>query len=405
MATISSVVGWLQFSNMGLGLGLQNALTEETAKSDHIAQRQLVSTAVTALAGIGLGLLVIGAVAFPFIEWLEIFPPSTERFAHEIPWAVAIVFFGFVSTVMLGFVGPIYAARQELHLGSIQSVIAAVIALVGTLFVVHQRLGLVGIVAATVGATGLVQWAFALWTLYGRSIPELRPSTQCVTRTAWKRMFRTGMQFFVLQICNIVFFQLDALLIVQFLSADQVTPYAVAQKVFLQIGGLFAIVTGSLWAAYGHAKAQGDIAWIRSTHRKIVLLFCVFFGALTVGMLLFGKPLLSWWVGIEAAPSVALLAAVAFYFCMREWTALHSMLLNGLNVIREQIPALIATSVIVLCLEVYLVQHFGTIGLAVGGGLGLLFGGGWYLVFLTNRTLKKMVASGPQHAPMDSFIS
>src|SRR6266404_3060366 len=31
MVTISSVVGWLQFTNMGIGLGLQNALTEETA--------------------------------------------------------------------------------------------------------------------------------------------------------------------------------------------------------------------------------------------------------------------------------------------------------------------------------------------------------------------------------------
>jgi len=392
MATISSVVSWLQFTNMGLGLGLQNALTEETAKDDRVTQSQLVSTAVVALAAIGMGLLALGAGVFPFIDWLKVFPPTTERFAHEIPLAVSIVFFGFVSTLMLGFVGPIYAARQELHLGSIQAVICAVIGMVGTLFVVHHRLGLVGIVAVTIGAAGLVQWAFALWTLYGRSIPELRPSFKCFTRTAWKRMFHTGLQFFALQICNIVFFQLDAMLITHFLSAEQVTPYAVAQKVFLQLGGLFAIVTGSLWAAYGHAKAQGDIAWIRATHRKIVRLFCIFFGALSVAMILAGKQLLSWWVGAGAAPSVALLAAVAFYFCLREWTALHAVLLNGLNLIREQIPALIVTSIIVLALEVYLVQRFGTVGLAVGGGLGFLLGGGWYLMHLTKCALKNMAA-------------
>ena len=32
MAAITTVVGWLQFTNMGIGLGLQNALTEETAE-------------------------------------------------------------------------------------------------------------------------------------------------------------------------------------------------------------------------------------------------------------------------------------------------------------------------------------------------------------------------------------
>jgi O-antigen/teichoic acid export membrane protein len=390
MVTISSVVGWLQFSNMGIGLGLQNALTEETAKGDRTVQRELVSTAVVALAAIGVGLLVVGAAVYSLIDWLKIFPPSTERFAYEIPWCVAIVFFGFVSTVVLGFVGPIYAARQELHLGSIQSVCSSAIGMLGTLFVVHNRLGLTGIVAVTVGATGLVQWAFALWTLYWRRIPELRPSLKFFTQSAWKRLFHSGLQFFLLQICNIVFFQLDAMLINHFLSADRVTPYAVAQKVFLQVGGLLGMVTGSLWAAYGNAKAQRDFVWIRSTHGKIVRLFCFFYGALSFGMVLAGKHILSWWVGVAAAPSVTLLFAVAFYFCLRDWTALYAMLLNGLNVIREQIPALIVTSLLALLFEIYLIKRFGTVGLAIGGGLGFLLAGGWYLPYVADRAIKKV---------------
>src|ERR1700677_1541321 len=325
MVTITSVVGWLQFSNMGIGLGLQNALTEETAKGDRAAQRQLVSTAVVALGVIGAMLLLLGVAVFPFVDWLKVFPPSTDRFVHELPFVIAVVFFGFVSTVMLGFVGPVYAARQEMHLGSIQSIIAALISLVGTFIVVHEGLGLTGIVMVTVGATGLVQWTFAAWTLFGRNLPELRPSPRQFTRAAWNRMFNTGLQFFILQLCNIVFFQLDAMLINHFLSAAQVTPYAVAQKIFLQVGGLFSIVTGSLWAAYGNAKAQGDVVWIQKTHWKIVRLFCAFFGALTVGTVLFGNPFLSWWVGPKAAPSILLLGAVSFYFCMREWTALHAL--------------------------------------------------------------------------------
>src|ERR1051325_4316779 len=92
MTTITAVVGWLQFTNMGIGLGLQNSLTEETARGNTRAQNELVSTAVISLAGIGIVLLGIGFVVFPHIDWQRVFPPTTNRFTAEIPWTVLTVF-------------------------------------------------------------------------------------------------------------------------------------------------------------------------------------------------------------------------------------------------------------------------------------------------------------------------
>ena len=390
MATITSVVGWLQFTNLGIGLGLQNALTEETARGDAKAQRELVSTAVLSLVGIGLVLLAAGLLAFPHIPWAAVFRPTTSRFTTEIPWTVLVVFFGFVSTVVLGFVNPIYAARQELHIGSLQAMVTSVLMLLGTFMAVHFRWGLLGITLCTIGVTAVMQWTFALWTLYGRGIEELRPRWSNVTRSAGARVYSTGISFLILQICNIAFFQIDAFLITRFLTVDQVTPYSVAQRVFLQMAGLFAIVTGSLWAAYGNAKAHGDFAWIQRTHMKMVRIYFAFFGGLSFFMIIGGKWAMTLWVGAAAAPSVSLIAAVAFYFCVKEWVALNAMLLNGLNVIREQLIPMVIAAFASLALELYLIKRLGTIGLAIGGGLGVLLGGGWYLIYLTNRTLKRM---------------
>ena len=389
MVTISSVVGWLQFTNMGIGLGLQNALTEETARANRQSQKELVSTAIFSLAAIGVVLLGIGLVAFPFVDWLRIFPPTTSRFATEIPWSVLIVFLGFVSTIVLGFVGPIYAARQELHLGSIQAIIISLLTLIGTLTAVHFRWGLIGIVSSTIGVTALMQWGFALWTLYGRNIQELRPRLSDLSRPAWRRIYKTGLSFLLLQLCNIAFYGTDAFLITHFLSVDQVTPYSVAQKVFLQTAGIFAIITGSLWAAYGNAKALGDVAWIRRTHGKMVRLFFLFFGGLTIFMILFGHFLLVWWVGVAAAPTTLLIAGVAAYFSTREWTGLHAMLLNGLDVVRPQVPNLVITAVITLILDLLLVRPLGPLGLAVGGFFGFAIASGWYLPLLASRELAK----------------
>jgi O-antigen/teichoic acid export membrane protein len=392
MTTITAVVGWLQFTNMGIGLGLQNALTDEVAKGNKQAQKELVSTAFFSLCAIGLVLFVVGLIIFPHVRWDRVFPPISSRFTAEIPWTVLVVFVGFVSTVILGFVNPIYAARQELHIGSLQAMITGLLTLLGTFTAVHFRWGLLGLTICTIGVTAVMQWSFALWTLYGRGLKELHPTISGLNRNAAARIYKNGINFLLLQICNIAFFQIDAFLIAHFITVDQVTPYSVAQKVFLQTAGIFAIVTGSLWAAYGNAKAKGDYAWIRRTHSQMRKVFFLFFGGLALFMIVAGHKLFQLWVGSAAAPSTLLIAGVALYFIAREWTALHAMLLNGLNIVRPQVWNLLLTAIITLTLDIYLVTRLGPLGLAIGGFVAFVIAGAWYLPYLTSKALDPSVS-------------
>jgi len=385
MTTISAVVAWLQLANMGIGLGLQNALTEETAKGNAQAQRELVSTAVFSLFGIGVVLLVVGLIVFPHVQWQRVFPPTTSRFTAEIPWTVLIVFLGFASTMVLGFVNPIYAARQELHIGNIQVLIISVFTLLGTLVAVHNHWGLFGVVSCTIGLTALLQWAFAIWVLYGRRINEIRPKLSQFTRKAAHRLYKTGIEFFVMSLCNIAFFSIDSFLIARFLTIDLVTPYSVAQKVFLHTDGIIGVITASLWAAYGNAKAQGDYAWIRRTHGKMVRMFVLAYGVIGIAAILFGHWALGWWVGRAAAPGTILIAGVALYFCARSWTSLHAFLLNGLNVIRPQVWSLAITAILTVGLDLLLIKRLGPLGLAIGGFTAFCLSGAWYLPHLAAK--------------------
>jgi O-antigen/teichoic acid export membrane protein len=395
MTTISAVVAWLQFANLGIGLGLQNALTEETAKGNAQAQKELVSTAVFSLLGIGLVLAAAGLIAFPHVQWQRVFPPTTSRFTAEIPWTVLVVFLGFVSTIVLGFVNPIYAARLELHIGNIQVLIISVLTLVGTVTAVHNHWGLVGVVSCTIGLTALMQWAFAIWVLYGRGIAEIRPQLSQFTRNAAHRIYKTGIEFFVMGLCNIAFFSIDSFLIARFLTIDQVTPYSVAQKMFLQTDGILGVMTGSLWAAYGNAKAQGDYAWIRRTHGKMLRIFAAAYGAVGIVAIFFGHSLLGWWVGRAAAPGTVLIVGVGLYFCVRSWTSLHAFLLNGLNVIRPQVWSLAVTALLTLTLDLLLITRLGPLGLAVGGFIAFCLSGAWYLPYLTSKAIHPEVVSAP----------
>ena len=385
MTTISAVVAWLQFANLGIGLGLQNALTEETAKGNAQAQKELVSTAVFSLLGIGLILAIAGLSAFPYVDWQRVFPPTTSRFTTEIPWTVLVVFLGFDSAMVLGFVNPIYAARQELHVGNIQVLIISVLTLLGTLVAVHNRWGLIGVVSCSIGFTALMQWAFAIWVLYGRGISAIRPQISQFTRKAAHRLYKTGIAFFIMSLCNVAFFSIDSFLIARFLTIDQVTPYSVAQKIFLHTDGIIGVITGSLWAAYGHAKAQGDYAWIQRTHAKMVKMFVLAYGAIGLMAIFFGHWALGWWVGRAAAPATILIAGVAAYFCVRSWTSLHAYLLNGLNVIRPQVSCLTATAVLTVGFDLLLINRLGPLGLAVGGFIAFSLTGAWFLPYLASK--------------------
>ena len=398
MVVITNVVGWLQFSNLGIGAALQNPLTQAYSERNVVQQRELLSTAIVSLAGIALVLLTAGAVAFFWVSWVSVFPTATARFVDEIPLALLVVFLGFVSSLMFSFVGPLYAARQELHLASVPPLVAGLLNFAGTLLAVRLDLGLVGVVLASVGCTSMVQALFALWTLYFRGFPELVPRWSNCSVRAWRALSERGWNFSLIQVFTIAFFQADAFIIAHFLTTSDVTPYSVAQKGFAVVAGLFGIVTGSLWSAYGDAKAARDVDWIRRTQRTMRRLFIAGYGGLAVAMVLVGHRALAWWVGEAAAPGTLLIAAVACHFCAREWTNLHAGLLNGLDVIGPQVWVVAVSAILILALNVLAVSTFGAVGLAMGGFIGFSALSVWYLPLLVTRALRQIetdVPTGP----------
>ncbi len=81
---------------------------------------------------------------------------------------------------------------------------------------------------------------------------------------------------------------------------------------------------------------------------------------------------------------------------------MHAMLLNGLNVIRPQVPTLMITAALTLGFDLLLIRRFGPLGLALGGFAGFVVAGAWYLPYLTEKTLRQEEAArspGADRAP------
>jgi O-antigen/teichoic acid export membrane protein len=403
LIVVVSVVGWIQFSNMGLGQGLQNALTEQVALGNKKAQQELVSTTFFALVGIALLLIFAAVVTFPLINWTRVFPLPSDRFAAALPKVVALTIGCFISTTMWGFIQPIYAARQELHIYNLQNLIASVAGLLGLLVVVYSKSGLLGVAISNIGITAAFTAGFGLWTVFGRGLEELRPRWSGVKVAAWRNVYRTGLGFLLLQVCAVAAFQSDAFIISRFLPIGMVTPYSVGQRAFSQLVGVLVIVTASLWPAFGNAKALGDVVWMQRIYRKVILYSLLTYAALFLLLATFGSRLFALWVGVPSAPSTLLICAIGFNYLLILWTNNHAVLLNALGVIRKQVIIMSIHAIVAVALNIYLVQKVGTIGMAIGGSLAYLSISAWYLPWLFYKSLRSM-ESTPRPIRVDAAI-
>jgi O-antigen/teichoic acid export membrane protein len=387
---MTSVVTWLQFTNLGIGAGLQNAMTEAVARNDAKAQQTLVSTAVVALAAITIGVLAALAAAFPFVNWARVFPATDARYLGELRNAMALTLVCFCVAMSLGFVPALLNARQESHIAYLLQIISGTAALVMVFAASRFNWGLTGIIAGTLGTSCLVSAATAIWLLFMRRIPQIRPSLAGFSPSVARRLMNRSSSFFVLTLTSAAFYQSDIFILTHMQSAEEAAPFGVAQRAYAQFGSLFAIVTGSLWVAYGHARAQGDAEWIERTYRRSRRVQALAFGFILLVMLSVGEYLLRIWVGSPAAPHFGLIAVLGVLFVVQQWTATHAQMLNGLDVVRPQVACLVINGIALLALSAIGARVMGPVGLAIGGILAYSLTSVWYLPYLVKRTIRKL---------------
>src|SRR5207244_10513872 len=89
--TITSFVALLNFADLGLGNGLINAISEANGKDDREAARRYVSTAFFSLIVIGLSMLCLFLIVYPYVRWNRFFNVSSGSAVKEVGSAVLVV--------------------------------------------------------------------------------------------------------------------------------------------------------------------------------------------------------------------------------------------------------------------------------------------------------------------------
>lgn len=390
--SIGALAVWFGLTDAGLTQGLQNRLQDCHVEGDQKLAQRYTSSLIIALAGlVALTLLIFAGVVW-LIDWQKVFPVSAPRAAAEIPWAVGVAggftLLGSVSSISI----CIYTAYQEQHKANLWDGAFRIAVLLACIAVVYTSTGLVGVLIAGSGVATLLRLCNALY-LFGFEKRWLRPRWSLFEWRLVRSTLSDSIFMLVLQMGVVAIFQSDRLIIGVMLGPDQVTPYSIAGDPFLIGYGLFMIMLGPLWPAYGDAIRRGDLGWVHRCVRLTIVVGCggiILFGAV---LLLTGHWLFPLWTRDRNVHiSAGLIVPMTATFALRAWVDSRTIALNSISLFRPQVIFWLAHAILNVALALALVRPFGMLGVAWATPVSAMLTSVWGYPWLMRRYLKAGVA-------------
>jgi len=373
--TLSSIVGWLTFFDVGLGNGLRNKLAEAVAKGETDLAKIYVSTTY-AILGIIIGaVLLIFFALNPFLNWSGILnaPPAMKS---ELSLLALIVFTFFCIQFLLQLLTTIMTANQEPAKASFFSFLGSLLSLIIIYILTkttHGSLVLLG--TAFSAAPVFVLLVSSLW-YFRRSYRQFAPSFKFIKFKYARDLMVLGIKFFVLQVAAIVIYQTSNIIIAQLFGPAQVTPYNIAYKYFSVITMVMGIVIMPFWSAFTEAWTKKDLNWIKNAIRNLKIIWALL-SVLTIIMLIFSNLIYRLWVGKGIIVPFSLSAIIAAYVIIFSWNNIYINFLNGVGIIKLQLYSGIWGMVLNVPMAIFFCKHYGIIGVMIPtvilGGINMIW--------------------------------
>ncbi len=362
--TLSSVIAWITYFNLGLGNGFRNKFADAKAKGDIETARQYLSTTYFAITCLVLILLFFSLIANVFIDWSQLLKIDSF-YSSELTRVFAIVCIFFCITMVANIFDSLLLADQKPGLSSIVHVIGQIISLVIIYVLTKTTTGSLTSLAFAYSSipcivmllASAVAFYFTGYRIYAPSFKKVRPNLI-------KNILNLGIQFFFINICLILIFQIINFVITRELGPYAVTQYNLAYKYFHIIYMILVIIITPFWSAFTDAYAQKDYNWMKSMFHKLEM--CAW-GAVGLGivMLAISPFFYKIWVGDVVQVPFFLSITVLLYMLTQVFGAVYMQLINGIGTIRLQLIIYIVFAVLSMPIITYSCRLFGVYGASV----------------------------------------
>ena len=332
--TISSVIMWLSFFDVGFTLGLKNKLAEALAHNDVIKAKTLVSTTYFMMVIIFIPLLIILELFIPHVCWSS-FLNISNIYEIEVRNALYVLIACFCLQMVVQIILSVIAAFQQVALSSIFPVIGNIISLLVIIGLSKSCEPSLLSLAFAISAVPIFVLIIASAILYNGRYRMVKPTSKFINTSYIKNLWSLGYKFFLIQIQVVVMFQATNIIISNVSGPSAVTEYNIVYK-YLNVAMLvYNIILTPLWPAFTDAYAKKDYIWMTNIYKKLTNVFYISATMMTI-MLIISPFVYKIWIGERADISFSMNIAVFFYMIITTWNNLQTMTLNGIGAVKIQ---------------------------------------------------------------------
>lgn len=360
--TLSSIILWFNFFDVGLGHGMRNKLAASVAMDQKEIGTRYVSTAYGVLAMIATIFFCVFLLVNHFLNWNFLLNTSDVP-GPELSALALLVFGSFSFRLVFRLITSVALALQSPSVRDGIESVSRVMNLGLLILLYHTTKGSLLYLGVVYSITPLiVMVAFSVY-LYGGPYRQVAPRIKYFDWSLAGSIMGLGSRFFVLQISAVILFTTDNFIIAHLFSPTEVTPYHIAHRYFGVAAMGFSIIVAPFWSATTDAYVKNEYGWLRQAVKRLLFLWGAFI-VLILTMLFLSERMYSVWIGNMVTIPFALSIVWAVYTAQQTVHAIFVRFINGVGKIRVQMIHAVASALVNIPLSIYLAKNlgFGVVG-------------------------------------------
>jgi len=360
--TLSSILGWLVFFDVGLGHGLRNRFAEAKAVGDFKLVKIYVSTTYVILSLIIICLLLLFYLLNPFLNWNSLLNADKAIVAGNELRTLAFIVFTFASiSFVFQLITSILYADQRPAIASLIDFIGKIITFLITFTLTKTTEGSLIYLGLVAAGTPLIILVSANFWFFKKKYSKFKPSIKFVHFSRATDLLGLGAKFFVIRVSAILLYQTNYIIISHTFGPDEVTPYYVVFNYFNLIMVGYTIVMAPFWSAFTDAWVKSDFNWIKNTMRKLLHIWGLMIPAALI-MFILSEFAFEIWIGDKLKISKSISALLMVWVLLNALGGIFSQFLNGIGKIKLQLRVAFIGALANVPCSVFLGKMFGIEG-------------------------------------------
>lgn len=361
--TLSSIVAWFSFFDIGLGNGLRNRFAEAKAKGQTEKARIYISTTYAILALIFGTVWLLFFIANFFIRWCSVLNAPSDM-AHELSILALIVFSFFCMQMVLKIMNTVLIADQKPAIASFFDMSGQLFSLLIIYILVRTTKGTLVYLGLGLGFAPVFIYLLSSFFVYSLKYKDYIPKIEFVRFSYARDIISLGSKFFLIQISAVIIFQTTNIVIAQTLNPNYVTVYNIAFKYFSVLSMAFMIIITPFWSSFTDAYVKNDIEWMRRIISKLREAYLLLIPVACI-MTLLSNYFYSFWIGSKVSIPLLVSVLMAIYILLFARFNMFVYLVNGIGKIKLQLAINIFICIIYIPIAALSCKYSGLIGIII----------------------------------------